>query len=156
MAKFINKYKLKGTETRADIWDKIGGAGGGGGRSATLQSTRSGPNLAGNARHKVDRPDLNQGYFGKADPKFIQKQKKKDMASKKRIKEEKAKAKASGAKKRAERDKAYEKKFGKKALADVKKLYGDWFEGGRSGIVKRKKMKPNKWITKKGIKLLED
>ena len=28
MAKMINKHKLKGTETRADILDKIGGSGG--------------------------------------------------------------------------------------------------------------------------------
>lgn len=105
-----------------------------------LQSDKSGPNTAGNARHKVSRPDLWKGHRSdeftnigggsslKPNRSFLQKQKKKDMASEKRIKEEKAKAKASGAEKRAKRDKDFEKKLGKKGLADVKKLYGDWFK----------------------------
>jgi hypothetical protein len=128
--KKIKKHSYTGTErphSISGLIERIGGSGGGG-RSAKLQSTKSGPNLAGNARHKVDRPDLGQGSFGKADPKFIQKQKKQGEASKKRIKEEKAKAKASGAEKRAKRDKEFEKKLGKKRLADIKKLYGDWFK----------------------------
>jgi hypothetical protein len=155
--KKIKKHSYTGTErphSISGLIERIGGSGGGG-RSATLQSTRSGPNLAGNARHKVARPDL-AATPGKADPKLIQRQRKKEQASKKRIKEEKAKAKTSGAKKRAERDKAYEKKFGKKGLADVKKLYGDWLApGGRTGIAKNK-IKPNKYQTKELKKLLED
>ena len=42
VSKIGNKYKLKGTETRADILDKIGGSGGGSrSRSLPLKDTNS-------------------------------------------------------------------------------------------------------------------
>ena len=116
---------------------KFGGGPAGGGRSAKLQSRKSGANLAGNARRKVPREDITSpsGYGGKgtgtkADPIFIQKQKKKGAASEKRVKKAQTKEKASGAEKRAKRDKELEGKIGKKGLAEAQKaykgLYGDW------------------------------
>ena len=127
---------MKAGETRADIFERIGGSGGYG-RSAKLQSRKSGANLAGNARRKVSREDITSpsGYGGKgtgtkADPKFIQKQKQKDASSDKRVKKEQAKEKASSKEKRAKRDKELEGKIGKKGLAEAQKaykgLYGNW------------------------------
>ena len=129
-----------GTEGMFEKWGMMGG-GRGGGRSAKLQSGKSGANLAGNARRKVPREDITSpsGYGGKgtgtkADPKFIQKQQKKDVASEKRVKKEKVKEKISGMVKRAKRDKELEGKIGKKGLKEAQKahksLYGDWDIGG--------------------------
>ena len=132
---------MKAGETRADIFERIGGSGGYGGRSAKLQSRKSGANVAGNARRKVPREDITSpsGYGGKgtgtkADPIFIQKQKKKGAASEKRVKKAQAKENASCEEKRAKRDKELEGKIGKKGLdeakkayeAHKKKLYGGW------------------------------
>ena len=47
MARMINKHKLKGTETRADIIDKIGGAGGGARR--TLKKAKTNVSKTGKA-----------------------------------------------------------------------------------------------------------
>ena len=128
---------MKAGETRADIFERIGGSGGYGGRSAKLQSRKSGANLAGNARHKIPREDLTSGHgYGgkgtgtKADPVFIQKQKQKDAVSGKRVKKEQTKEKISSKEKRAKRDKELEGKIGKKGLAEAQKaykgLYGNW------------------------------
>ena len=135
---------MKAGETRADIFEKIGGSGGYGGRSAKLQSRKSGANLAGNARHKVPREDITSGhgYSGKtreggrsgteASPKFIKKQKQKDIETEKRVKKEKVKEKISNMVKRAKRDKELESKIGKKGMEDAKKaykgLYGSWLK----------------------------
>jgi hypothetical protein len=153
MKKIGKKWQMKAGETRADIFEKIGGSGGG--SPARLQSNRSGPNTAGNARHKVERPDLGQGFSGKADPKFMQKQKKQGEASAKRVKKAQAKEKASSKEKRAKRDKELEDKIGKKGLKEAQKaykgLYGDWNVGGRTGIVKGK-AKPKKSVRSKRTK----
>ena len=45
MAKKI-KNKLKGTETRADIWDKIGGAGGGARRTLKKAKKKKSPEIS--------------------------------------------------------------------------------------------------------------
>tara|TARA_R110000787_G_scaffold84052_1_gene180397 strand:+ start:74 stop:484 length:411 start_codon:yes stop_codon:yes gene_type:complete len=135
MKKVGKKWQMKAGETRADIFEKIGGSGGG--SPARLQSNRSGPNTAGNARRKVPREDITSpsGYGGKgtgtkADPNFIQKQKQKDTASEKRVKKEQAKEKISSKEKRAKRDKELEGKIGKKGLKEAQKaykgLYGNW------------------------------
>ena len=113
------------------------------GRSAKLQSRKSGPNIAGDARHKVRRDDLTSpsgadwskgvkaGTY-KADPKFIKKQKGKEAEAKKRIEKERIKEKIGGMVKRAKRDKELEAKIGKKGLKKAKKayegLYGDWLK----------------------------
>jgi len=132
-----------GTEGMFEKWGMMGG-GRGGGRSSgtsTLQSNRSGPNLAGNKRRAVMREDLvpDSGYQGKGtgtkvDRVFLQKQQKRDAASQKRVKKKKDTEKISGMVKRAKRDKEFEQKFGKKGLLEAKKaykgLYGDWDVGG--------------------------
>ena len=120
-----------------------------GGRSAKLQSRKSGANLAGNARRKIPRGDLTppSGWgpgMGSPVPrqKLLQRQAKKDAKAKERIKKEKVKEKIGGMVKRAKRDKELEGKIGKKGLEEAQKaykgLYGDWNLGGRTGIVKRK------------------
>ena len=111
-------------------------------RSAKLQSRKSGPNIAGDARHKVLRDDLtspsgadfskrNPGAY-KPDPTFIKKQKRKEAESKKRIEKERIKEKIGGMVKRAKRDKELEAKIGKKGLKEAKKayegLYGNWLK----------------------------
>ena len=108
MKKIGKKWQMKAGETRADILDRLGGSGGYGGRSAKLQSRKSGANLAGNARHKIPREDITSGhgYGGKgtgteASPKFIKKQKQKDIETEKRVKKEKVKEKISNMVKRA-------------------------------------------------------
>ena len=119
------------------------------GRSAKLQSRKSGANLAGNARRKIPRGDLTppSGWgpgMGSPVPrqKLLQRQAKKDAKAKERIKKEKVKEKIGGMVKRAKRDKELEGKIGKKGLEEAQKaykgLYGDWNLGGRTGIVKRK------------------
>jgi Ca2+-dependent lipid-binding protein len=134
-----NKWSRTGTERQSpmdQMLEKLGGSGGYG-RSAKLQSGKSGANLAGNARRKVPREDITSpsGYGGKgtgtkADPNFIQKQKQKDTASEKRVKKEQAKEKTSSKEKRAKRDKELEGKIGKKGLKEAQKaykgLYGNW------------------------------
>jgi hypothetical protein len=131
-----------GTEGMFEKWGMMGG--GRGGRSSgtsTLQSNRSGPNLAGNRRRAVMREDLvpDSGYQGKGtgtkvDRVFLQKQQKRDVASQKRVKKKKDKEEISGRAKRAKRDKELEGKIGKKGLKEAQKahkgLYGDWDIGG--------------------------
>jgi|TARA_R110000824_G_scaffold252812_1_gene441602 hypothetical protein len=145
MKKIGKKWQMKAGETRADIFERIGGSGGYGGRSAKLQSRKSGANLAGNARHKIPREDLTSGHgYGgkgtgtKADPVFIQKQKQKDAVSGKRVKKEQTKEKISSKEKRAKRDKELESKIGKKGVEEAKKaykgLYGGWLK--REGFSK--------------------
>ena len=108
-----------------------------GGRSAKLQSRKSGANLAGNARRKIPRGDLTppSGWgpgMGSPVPrqKLLQRQAKKDAKAKERIKKEKVKEKIGGMVKRAKRDKEFEAKIGKKGVAEAKKayegLYGGW------------------------------
>jgi len=105
MAKMINKHKLKGTETRADILYKIGGAGGG----AKSNLTKSGRGAI------YGKKKSRRGKFG------VNKMTKEE--SKQRAKETKQERIQRKEEKHRESKKDSRQK-------EMDKLYGDWLPKG--------------------------
>ena len=155
MAKMINKHKLKGTETRADIVDRIGGAGGGARKfrkpyknpprdkdgkvelDGLGQPRRRRPNEGKTDKEIMDRfKARNPGMF---DPRFKDSKGipygklpksiirgRKEMAKRKR-----EKAKAAKEKAKVEKAQAQAKKPAEKASTEeTQRLYGDWLPKG--------------------------
>ncbi len=97
---YINKRKLKGTETNADIVDRIGGAGGWSAKGRGSVGSRG------------------SGYPSTT---LKRRQKVKDQKAKERMDKEAKEMKQKGEKQKADRDKEFNQKMNKLN----KRLYGD-------------------------------
>ena len=58
------KNKLKGTETRADIWDKIGGAGGGARRTSKKAKKKKSPEISRSEKETGVSKAEAEGLYG--------------------------------------------------------------------------------------------
>jgi hypothetical protein len=154
MKKIGKKWQMKAGETRADIFEKIGGSGGGARRISRSKpkvnkdappkpkkdltvdelSSHKGGYQSMTSNSKIARERGSMVLTPKSLAKRRAKQRRKDIKEKERVDKEKSTTEKKGRVDRYKRDKELEGKLGKKGLdeakkayeAHKKKLYGGW------------------------------